>query len=169
MSGMVAIKQTKPGTSISACRCRISGRETNWQAGMNVADLLDLSEMNLSAKIGEMDRANLKEGQEMTFQLDSIPDKRFPRQDQDAERTAATDVFSGDPSKKFDVTFSIDMRALLAGLGMKPADVDRIMNQAAENASKNLVSLAPVMGGGGRGGPGGGRAGPTRARWTRPC
>ena len=30
---------------------------------MNVADLLDLSEMELTAKVGEMDRANLKEGQ----------------------------------------------------------------------------------------------------------
>jgi hypothetical protein len=121
-----------------------------------VADLLDLSEMNLSAKIGEMDRANLKEGQEMTFQLDSIPDKRFPGKIKTLSGTAATDVFSGDPSKKFDITFSIDMRTLLSGLGMKPADVDRVMNEAATNASKNLVSLAPTMGGGRGGGPGGG-------------
>ncbi|MBZ5584187.1 MAG: hypothetical protein LAQ30_18635, partial [Acidobacteriia bacterium] len=63
--------------------------------------------------------------------------------------------FSGDPSKKFDVTFGIDMRALLSGLGMKPAQVEEIMKTAAENAKKNLVSFAPSMGGrGGRGGGG---------------
>jgi hypothetical protein len=109
--------------------------------------------MNLSAKIGEMDRANLKEGQEMTFQLDSVPDKRFPGKIKTLSGTASADVFSGDPSKKFDVTFTIDMRAMLSGLGMKPADVDRIMNEATQNASKNLVSFAPT-GGGGRGGGG---------------
>jgi multidrug resistance efflux pump len=164
MSGMVAIKQNKAGNFNFGMQMPDIRQGDELQAGMNVADLLDLSEMNLSAKIGEMDRANLKEGQEMTFQLDSIPDKRFPGKIKTLSGTAATDVFSGDPSKKFDVTFSIDMRALLAGLGMKPADVDRIMNQAAENASKNLVSLAPAMGGGrgggGPGGPGGGPGGP---------
>jgi multidrug resistance efflux pump len=156
MSGMVAIKQNKAGNFNFGMQMPDIRQGDELQAGMNVADLLDLSEMNLSAKIGEMDRANLKEGQEMTFQLDSIPDKRFPGKIKTLSGTAATDVFSGDPSKKFDVTFSIDMRALLSGLGMKPADVDRIMNEAAQNASKNLVSLAPTMGGGGRGGgPGG--------------
>ncbi len=35
--------------------------------------------------------------------------------------TATADVFSGDPSKKFDVIFSVDMRQLLASTGMKPA------------------------------------------------
>jgi hypothetical protein len=158
MSGMVAIKQNKAGNFNFGMQMPDIRQGDELQAGMNVADLLDLSEMNLTAKVGEMDRANLKEGQQMTFQLDSIPDKRFPGTIKTLSGTAATDVFSGDPSKKFDITFSIDMRALLSGLGMKPADVDRIMNEAASNASKNLVSLAPVMGGrgGGPGGPGGG-------------
>ena len=161
MSGMVAIKQNKAGNFNFGMQMPDIRQGDELQAGMNVADLLDLSEMNLSAKVGEMDRANLREGQEMTFQLDSIPDKRFPGRIKTLSGTAATDVFSGDPSKKFDVTFTIDMRALLSGLGMKPADVDRIMNQAAANASKNLVSMAPVMGGGrgGPGGPGGGGPG----------
>jgi multidrug resistance efflux pump len=29
------------------------------------------------AKVGELDRANLKEGQDALLQLDSIPDKQF--------------------------------------------------------------------------------------------
>ena len=48
-------------------------------------------------------------------------------------------MFSGDPSKKFDVVFSVDMRQLLTGLGMKPADVERIMATAEANAKKNIV------------------------------
>ncbi len=52
--------------------------------------------------------------------------------------TASSDVFSGDPSKKFDVIFSIDMRQLLTGVGMKPADIERIMATAAANSKKGL-------------------------------
>ena len=107
MSGMVAIKQNKAGNFNFGMQMPDIRQGDELQAGMNVADLLDLSEMNLSAKIGEMDRANLKEGQEMTFQLDSIPDKRFPGKIKTLSGTAATDVFSGDPSKKFDVTLRV--------------------------------------------------------------
>ena len=164
MSGMVAIKQNKAGNFNFGMQMPDIRQGDELQAGMNVADLLDLSEMDLTAKIGEMDRANLREGQEMTFTLDSIPGKQFPGKIKTLSGTAATDVFSGDPSKKFDITFSIDMRALLTGLGMKPAQVDEIMKQSEENASKNLVSFAPTMGGrggggGGFGGPGGGPGG----------
>jgi hypothetical protein len=89
------------------------------------------------AKVGELDRANLKEGQEATLQLDAIPDKRFNGKIKAMSGTATSDVFSGDPSKKFDIIFSIDMRQLLTGLGMKQADVDRIMATAEANAKKD--------------------------------
>jgi hypothetical protein len=45
-------------------------------------------------------------------------------------------VFSGDPSKKFDVIFSIDMRQLLTALGMKDSEIAGIMATAAANAKK---------------------------------
>ena len=54
------------------------------QPGMPVADMLDLSELEVWAKVGELDRANLKEGQDAVLQLDAIPDKQLPRQDQGA-------------------------------------------------------------------------------------
>ena len=41
------------------------------QPGMPVADVLDLSEVEVLAKVGELDRANLKEGQEVMMQLDA--------------------------------------------------------------------------------------------------
>jgi hypothetical protein len=134
------------------------------------------------AKVGELDRANLKEGQDALLQLDAIPDKQFHGKIKAMSGTATSDVFSGDPSKKFDVVFSVDMRQLLAGLGMKPAQIDGIMATAVENAKKNLGSPSPSIftaapadqagapsgmpgaednqdQGGGRGGRGGGRGG----------
>ena len=94
--------------------------------------------MEVWAKVGELDRANLKEGQEATLQLDAIPDKRFNGKIKAMSGTATSDVFSGDPSKKFDVIFSVDMRQLLAGVGMKPADIARIMATAEANAKKGI-------------------------------
>jgi hypothetical protein len=157
MTGLVAIKQNRAGNFNFGQQMPDIRPGDQLQAGMNVADLLDLSEMELTAKVGELDRANLKEGQDVQIQLDSIPEKRFPGKIKTLSGTATSDVFSGDPSKKFDISFSVDMRALLTGVGMKKEDIDQIMTTATENAKKNLVSFAPTMGGGrGFGGPPGG-------------
>ena len=72
------------------------------------------------------------------MQLDAIPDKRFGGTIKAMSGTATSDVFSGDPSKKFDVIFSVDMRQLLTGVGMKPADIERIMATAAANSKKGI-------------------------------
>src|SRR5579872_2985217 len=102
---------------------------------MPVADVLDLSEVEVWAKVGELDRANLTEGQEVTLRLDSVPDKQFGGKIKMLSGTATADVFSGDPSKKFDVVFSVDMRKLLSGLGMPQAEIDRIMTLAQSAGS----------------------------------
>jgi hypothetical protein len=154
MTGLVAIKQNRAGNFNFGQQMPDIRPGDQLQAGMNVADLLDLSEMELTAKVGELDRANLKEGQDILIQLDAIPDKRFPGKIKTLSGTATSDVFSGDPSKKFDVSFTVDMRALLTGVGMQKQDIDQIMNTATENAKKNLISFAPTVTGG-RGGGGG--------------
>jgi hypothetical protein len=90
-----------------------------------------------------------------------VPDQRFRATIKTLSGTASSDVFSGDPSKKFDVVFSVDMKQLLTGLGMKPADIDRILATAEANAKKaaqnpNLLR-PPDENAGGDGGRGGGR------------
>jgi HlyD family secretion protein len=166
ITGLVAIKQNRAanfnfGQSMPDIR-----EGDTLQPGMPVADLLDLSEVEVWAKVGELDRANLKEGQEATLQLDAIPDKRFSGTIKAMSGTATSDVFSGDPSKKFDVIFSVDMRQLLTGVGMKPADIERIMATAAANAKKGINAgvnpFAPPPAEGAAddsGGRGGGRRG----------
>ena len=56
------------------------------QPGMPVADVLDLSELEVLAKIGELDRANLVEGQEALIELDAVAGKMVHGQDQEHER-----------------------------------------------------------------------------------
>ena len=138
ITGLVATKQNRAGNFNFGQQMPDIREGDTLQPGMPVADILDLSEVEVWAKVGELDRANLKEGQEATLQLDAIPDKRFAGKIKAMSGTATSDVFSGDPSKKFDVIFSVDMRQLLTGVGMKPADIDRIMATAEANAKKGI-------------------------------
>ena len=98
--------------------------------------MLDLSEMEIIAKVGELDRANLREGQEVKFVLDAIPDKTFHGKIKGMSGTATANPFGGDPAKKFDVLFSVDMKELMTGLGAKPDQIQKVLETAARNAKK---------------------------------
>ena len=141
MTGLVAIRQNRaqgfffPGMQIPDIR-----EGDTLQPGMPVADVLDLSEFELVARVGELDRANLHEGQDVSIRLDAVPDKHFHGKIKSLSGTASANIFSGDPGKKFDVVFSIDMKQLLTELGAKPEDVRRIMETAARNARKAPVT-----------------------------
>ena len=145
ITGLVSIRQNRAGNfNFGQVMPEIREGDT-LQAGMPVADILDLSEVEVWAKVGELDRANLKEGQDALLQLDSVPDKQFHGKIKTLSGTATADVFSGDPAKKFDVVFSVDMRGMLSGLGMKQAEVDRVMATAAANAKKNVNNTASSL------------------------
>jgi multidrug resistance efflux pump len=145
IEGLVSIRQNRGGNfNFGQVMPDIRSGDT-LQPGMQVADILDLSEVEVWAKVGELDRANLTEGQDVSLQLDSVPDKSFHGKIKTLSGTATADVFSGDPSKKFDVVFSVDMRALLSGLGIKPAEVERIMSAAASNAQKNITNTVASL------------------------
>ena len=179
ITGLVATKQNRAGNFNFGQQMPDIREGDTLQPGMPVADILDLSEVEVWAKVGELDRANLKEGQEATLQLDAIPDKRFGGKIKAMSGTATSDVFSGDPSKKFDVIFSVDMRQLLTGVGMKPADIERIMATAAANAKKGInagvnpfapppaEAAADDAGGRGRRGAGGGWRRTAQSGWRR--
>jgi HlyD family secretion protein len=137
MTGLVAVRQNRaqgfffPGMQIPDIR-----EGDTLQPGMPVADVLDLSEFEVLARVGELDRANLHEGQEVTIRLDAVPEQRFHGKIKNMSGSASANIFSGDPGKKFDVVFSIDMQQLLTALGAKPADVKRILETAEHNSKK---------------------------------
>ncbi|HZT29775.1 MAG TPA: efflux RND transporter periplasmic adaptor subunit [Bryobacteraceae bacterium] len=149
MTGLVAIRQNRTGFFMFGQQIPDIREGDTLQPGIPVADVLDLSELELVAKVGELDRANLHEGQDVLITLDAVPDKQFRGKIKGMSGTASSNVFSGDPAKKFDVIFSIDMRQLLTGLGMKPAEVEKIMQTAERNAKRSPA--APSL----PGGPGG--------------
>ena len=122
------------------------------QPGMPVADVLDLSELEVLAKVGELDRANIREGQDVTIQLDALAEKKIHGKIKSMSGTASANVWSGDPSKKFDVTFAVDMNALLAAVGATPEQIRGVMETAARNRSKPMVQTSAARMGGGAGG-----------------
>jgi len=170
MTGLVAVRQNRgqgfffPGMQLPDIR-----EGDTLQPGMPVADVLDLSEFEVVARVGELDRANLHEGQDVTIQLDAVPDKRFRGKIKSMSGSASANIFSGDPGKKFDVVFSIDMPQLLTTLGAKPEDVKRLMETAARNAKKTPPApAAAAMAAGGPGGAPGSKIEPAGAPAAKP-
>lgn len=146
ISGLVAIKQNRSGFSGMFGTAIPDIREGDQvQPGMPVAEVLDLSELEVIARVGELDRANLTEGQDVLIRLDAIPDKVFNGKIKSLSGTASANVFSSDPGKKFDVLFSIDMRQLLTALGAKEEQIARILATAEENRKKPIAQPMTSM------------------------
>jgi len=178
MSGLVAIRQTRPTFFMPGMQLPDIREGDQLQAGMPVADILDLSELEVIARVGELDRANLHEGQDVVMTLDALAEKKLSGKIKSMSGTASANIFSSDPAKKFDVLFSIDMPQLLSALGATKDQIARIMAQAEANRKKApagppqslFAGMAGGMGGGGGaammaggGAQGGGQGGPPQA------
>jgi len=162
MSGLVAIKQNRSSVMMFGMQLPDIREGDQVQPGTPVADVLDLSEMEVLAKVGELDRANLREGQEVKIRLDAIADADFTGKIKSMSGTASANAFSGEVQKKFDVIFSIDMKQLLTTLGAKPEQIARVLATAEANRKKPPVSAGGgmfAMAGGGMPGGGGGGMG----------
>jgi len=164
ITGLVSIRQNRGGFFGSFGQQVPDIREGDTlQPGTPVAEVLDLSEMEIIAKVGELDRANLRDGQEVKFQLDAIPDKTFHGKIKGMSATASADPFSGDPGKKFDVIFSVDMKELMTVLGATPEQIRKVSETATRNANKaparsmtaGMPGMPPGMAPGMTGGPSG--------------
>ena len=155
ISGLVAIRQNRTGFFFPGMQIPDVREGDQVQPGIPVADVLDLSEMEIIAKVGEIDRANLVEGQEAEMTLDALPDQKLKAHIKSLSGTASSNAFSFDPAKRFDVVFAIDMKELLTALGAKPEAVAKILATAEQNrhrhsapasAPKLLPGAPPMMG-----------------------
>lgn len=136
MAGLVAVRQNRatdfyfPGMQLPDIH-----EGDTLRPGIPVVDILDLSELEVLARVGELDRANLHEGQEVSITLDAVPEKKFRGTIKTMSGMASSAVFSGDPAKKFDVVFSIDMKQLMTALGASPEQIRLTQETAARNAA----------------------------------
>ena len=136
LTGLVAVLQNRSGGRGGFGQSLPEIREGDQiPAGMAVAQLLDLSEMELLARVEESERANLREGQEVLIRLDALPHKTVNGTIKRLGNTAAANIFAGEATKKFECTVGIDMRRLLENIGAEQTQIERIMATARQNAA----------------------------------
>jgi HlyD family secretion protein len=146
ISGLVAVKQNRSSVTMFGMQLPDIREGDQVQPGMPVAEVLDLSDLEVIAKVGELDRANLRDGQPVNMRLDALPEKIFHGAIRNLSGTASVNMFSGDPSKKFDVVFSVDMKELLSILGAKPEAVQKLLALSERNKGKAGLAPPPPMG-----------------------
>jgi len=153
MSGLVSVKQNNSNRFGFGFQVPDIREGDQVQPGMPIAEVLDLSELEVVARIGELDRANLNENQEVMIGLDAVPEKTFKGAIKSMSSMASANINSSDPAKKFDVVFSINMQDLLTGLGANPEQIRRVLETAEKNRKKPFSpsvlggGLAGIMGG----------------------
>lgn len=77
--------------------------------GTLIAQVLDTSQMELSAKISESDRTNLKPGQPAEVRVDALPGEVLHGKVKTVAATASrSDFWSSESSQKFSATFELD-------------------------------------------------------------
>ena len=145
MSGLVSVQQNRAGGRGGFGQTMPDVQEGDQiPPGMEVVKILDLSEMELLAKVAETERSNLHEGQEAVILLDALPGKMVRARVRRLGNTASANVFRGEATKKFDCVLSIDMVQLLGHVGATPRQIERIMTRAEEKPAPAAASGSPA-------------------------
>lgn len=143
LTGLVAILQNRSGGRGGFGQSLPEIREGDQiPAGMSVAQLLDLSEMELLTRVEESERANLREGQDVNIRLDALSDKTVTGTIKRLGNTASANIFAGEATKKFECVIAIDMRQLLTNVGAEPERIERILATAKQNAAVGYGTAA---------------------------
>jgi len=78
--------------------------------GSSIAEVIDISHLEVSAQVGETDRTNLKTGQSVDIRVDALPSETFSGK-VDSVGGATSREFWDDPGlRKFDLTIQLDSK-----------------------------------------------------------
>src|SRR5450432_133097 len=77
------------------------------EAGKSVGQVIDAKEMELSAKVGELERNNIKEGQLVDIQLDALPGTTFHGTVKTVGGANSRRFWEDDTSSRFDLTIKL--------------------------------------------------------------
>lgn len=124
------LRQTQRTLSVLVLRAPTDGIVTvlsNWQAagpfgngapfkagdrawpGAAIAEVPDLSTLEISARVDEVERGRIQAGQALTIRIDAIPDREFTGRITHISTTASTDFSAGWPfPRDFTVRIAID-------------------------------------------------------------
>ena len=142
ITGLVAIRQNRAGFFSFGQQLPDIREGDTLQPGMPVADVLDLSELEVVAKVGELDRANCAKGRRPCSRRHT--GQALHGKIKSMSGTAAPSIFAAIRQEVRRGLFDRH-EAAADRLGIKPADVNKIMATAEANAKKNVVNTASTF------------------------
>ena len=76
-------------------------------SGRTLADVIDTSRIEVSAKVTEQDRANVSVGQPIELAVDTLPDAKLRGWVRTVSGVASRQMWSSDSTRRFDVVFEV--------------------------------------------------------------
>jgi multidrug resistance efflux pump len=76
--------------------------------GSSIAEVIDISRLEVSAQVGETDRINLKAGQSVEMKVDALPGEAFSGKLQTVGGATSHEFWDEDAQHKFDVAVQLD-------------------------------------------------------------
>ncbi len=76
--------------------------------GETVGEIIDISQMEISAQVSERDRPYIKPGQSVEVFMDSFPSEKFPGKVTNVAGSTGNGDWFDDMQRKFDVTIRLD-------------------------------------------------------------
>jgi multidrug efflux pump subunit AcrA (membrane-fusion protein) len=76
--------------------------------GSSIAEVIDISHLQIAAQVGETDRVNLKNGQPVEIKVDAIPGETFSGKVQRVGGSTSHEWWDDSAQHKFDVSIQID-------------------------------------------------------------
>lgn len=77
------------------------------QPGSAIAQVIDLKQMEISSKIGEHDRSNIKPGQSVEIEFDALPGQTFQGKVKTVGGMSTSGFFENNTAGKFDVSIQL--------------------------------------------------------------
>jgi multidrug resistance efflux pump len=76
--------------------------------GRPIAEVLDVSQMEIQSKVSETSRAEVNAGEKVEVHVHALPEKIYHGKVKTVAGLASRGFFSDDPTRRFDATFQID-------------------------------------------------------------
>jgi HlyD family secretion protein len=99
--------------------------------GSTIAEVVDISHLEVSARVGETDRTNVKVGQTAEVSVEAVPSEQFSGRVQNVAGAATHEFWEDNTSRKFDIGIQLDR----ADARLRPGFAVRV-NILGDNLSK---------------------------------
>jgi len=76
--------------------------------GSAIAEVIDISHLEVSSQVGESDRINLKAGQNVELKIDALPGETFSGKVETVGGATSHEFWDDNTQRKFDVTVQLD-------------------------------------------------------------